>query len=85
MELDVTQKIKAYREKAQLSLRDLAVVIGVSASTLCRIEGGEVKADHSTLQRINSWIDSGVKLPEMRSLEDRLKSIENRLALLESK
>lgn len=83
MKLDLSKKIKAYRDKANISLRELAGITGVSAATLCRIENGEIKCDRHTEDRINNWIDKGAKLPKLKSLDERLESIEKRLAALE--
>lgn len=83
--IDLGQRIKAYRSKSNLSLRDLAVLTGISPSTLCRIENGEVNWDRPTEDRILSWIEGGVKLPEIKSLNERLVAIESRLAEVEKR
>lgn len=68
MSTDLGQRVKVYRVKSNLSLRDLAMVPGFSASMLCRIDSG---------------IEQSVKLPEMKALDERLRAIETRLSALE--
>ncbi|PWT94921.1 MAG: hypothetical protein C5B55_02040 [Blastocatellia bacterium] len=45
------------REELGLSLRDVANVTGVSASTLSRIENGTGKPDADNIARLTSWLD----------------------------
>lgn len=49
--------IKRRREELGLSLRDVADVTGVSASTLSRIENGTGKPDADNIARLTSWLD----------------------------
>lgn len=47
--------LKLYRWAAKLGLRELAAEIGLSASTLSRIEGGEVP-NGSGLAKLLCWL-----------------------------
>ena len=49
--------IKRRREELSLSLRDVADVTGVSASTLSRIENGTGKPDADNIARLTGWLD----------------------------
>lgn len=49
--------IKRRREELGLSLRDVADVTGVSASTLSRIENGTGKPDADNIARLTGWLD----------------------------
>ena len=49
--------IKRRREELGLSLRDVADVTNVSASTLSRIENGTGKPDSDNIARITGWLD----------------------------
>jgi transcriptional regulator with XRE-family HTH domain len=49
--------IRRRREELQLSLRDVADVTNVSASTLSRIENGTGKPDADNIARLTSWLD----------------------------
>lgn len=46
-----------YRGQTRKSLRDCAKEIGVSASTLCRIESGKT-CDINTLLKVMNWLFS---------------------------
>ena len=48
--------LKKKREAAGLSIRGLSSVIGVSFSTLARIERGEGEPDNNSLIRILEWL-----------------------------
>lgn len=52
--------IKRRREELGLSLRDVADVTNVSASTLSRIENGTGKPDADNIARLSSWLDMPV-------------------------
>jgi transcriptional regulator with XRE-family HTH domain len=52
--------IKRRREELRLSLRDVADVTFVSASTLSRIENGTGKPDADNIARLTSWLDMPV-------------------------
>jgi len=51
---------KRRREELGLSLRDVADVTAVSASTLSRIENGTGKPDADNIARLTNWLDMPV-------------------------
>ena len=55
--VELGRPIKRRREELELSLRDVADVTGVSASTLSRIENGTGKPDADNIARLTSWLD----------------------------
>lgn len=55
--LEFGQAIKRRREELGKSLRDVADVTGVSASTLSRIENGTGKPDADNIARLTGWLD----------------------------
>src|SRR6202047_2197040 len=54
---ELGRAIRRRREELSLSLRDVADVTGVSASTLSRIENGTGKPDADNIARLTSWLD----------------------------
>lgn len=50
--------IKSYRIHKEISLRELAITIGVSAATLSRIENANFKPDLITFKKILDWLIS---------------------------
>ena len=54
---ELGRAVKRRREELELSLRDVANVTGVSASTLSRIENGTGKPDADNIARLTSWLD----------------------------
>ncbi len=48
--------IKSYRIHKEISLRSLALEIGVSAATLSRIENSNFKPDLVTFKKILDWL-----------------------------
>ena len=58
--LELGKAIKRRREELKLSLRDVADVVGVSASTLSRIENGTGRPDADNIARITQWLDMPV-------------------------
>ncbi len=54
---ELGQAIKRRREELGLSLRDVADVTNVSASTLSRIENGTGKPDADNIARLTGWLD----------------------------
>jgi transcriptional regulator with XRE-family HTH domain len=54
---ELGRSVKRRREHLGLSLRDVANVTGVSASTLSRIENGTGKPDADNIARLTSWLD----------------------------
>ncbi|MBX3300532.1 MAG: helix-turn-helix transcriptional regulator [Acidobacteria bacterium] len=57
---ELGKAIKRRREELGLSLRDLADVINVSASTLSRIENGTGRPDADNIARITQWLNMPV-------------------------
>jgi transcriptional regulator with XRE-family HTH domain len=55
--IELGRAIKRRREETGQSLRDVADVTGVSASTLSRIENGTGKPDADNIARLTSWLD----------------------------
>lgn len=55
--VELGRAIKRRREELELSLRDVADVTGVSASTLSRIENGTGKPDADNIARLTGWLD----------------------------
>lgn len=53
--------IKRRREQQGLSLRDVADITGVSASTLSRIENGTGKPDADNIARLASWLNMPIE------------------------
>lgn len=54
---ELGRAIRRRREELALSLRDVADVTGVSASTLSRIENGTGKPDADNIARLTHWLD----------------------------
>src|SRR3982074_2032405 len=59
--------VRRRREQQGLSLRDVAELTGVSASTLSRIENGTGKPDADNIARLTSWLN----MPMERVLSGR--------------
>jgi transcriptional regulator with XRE-family HTH domain len=57
---ELGRAIKRHRDELKMSLRDVADEIGVSASTLSRIENGTGKPDTDNIARITRWLDMPV-------------------------
>src|SRR5437868_13232754 len=53
--------VRRRREQQGLSLRDVADITGVSASTLSRIENGAGKPDADNIARLASWLDMPIE------------------------
>jgi transcriptional regulator with XRE-family HTH domain len=54
---ELGRAIRRRREELGLSLRDVATVTSVSASTLSRIENGTGKPDADNIARLTTWLD----------------------------
>jgi transcriptional regulator with XRE-family HTH domain len=54
---ELGRAVRRRREELGLSLRDVANVTSVSASTLSRIENGTGKPDADNIARLTSWLD----------------------------
>ncbi len=57
---ELGKAIKRRREELKLSLRDVADVTEVSASTLSRIENGTGRPDADNIARLTQWLDMPV-------------------------
>jgi transcriptional regulator with XRE-family HTH domain len=53
--------VRRRREELGLSLRDVADITGVSASTLSRIENGTGKPDADNIARLASWLEMPIE------------------------
>ena len=53
--------VRRRREQQGLSLRDVADVTGVSASTLSRIENGTGKPDADNIARLAKWLNMPIE------------------------
>ena len=72
--MELGRAIKRRREELGLSLRDVADVTNVSASTLSRIENGTGKPDADNIARLTQWLDMPVdRVMKMTSREMRSK------------
>ena len=58
---ELGRAVRRRREQQGLSLRDVADVTGVSASTLSRIENGTGKPDADNIARLASWLDMPIE------------------------
>lgn len=58
--IELGRAIKRRREELGLSLRDVADITNVSASTLSRIENGTGKPDADNIARLTNWLDMPV-------------------------
>jgi transcriptional regulator with XRE-family HTH domain len=68
---ELGRAIKRRREELKLSLRDVADVTEVSASTLSRIENGTGRPDADNIARLTQWLDMPVdRLMKKQSSED---------------
>lgn len=54
---ELGRAVRRKREELGASLRDVADVTGVSASTLSRIENGTGKPDADNIARLTNWLD----------------------------
>ena len=69
--MELGRAIKRRREELGLSLRDVADVTNVSASTLSRIENGTGKPDADNIARLTTWLDMPVdRVMKMTNSED---------------
>ena len=58
MQINLGDVMKKWRLMSQLEQRGAARLIGISASTLCRLEKGDVKPDAETFMKILRWLIS---------------------------
>lgn len=83
------QRLKQRRIEEGLSLRDLEKIVGVSFSSLARIERGVGTCIPDSAKRINQWLDtgqgSGVKESRKKhwflSIQQRVDRIEKILGI----
>lgn len=67
--------IKRRREELGLSLRDVADVTNVSASTLSRIENGTGKPDADNIARLTGWLDMPIDRVMNKSTEGSVEPV----------
>src|SRR5687767_354338 len=70
--VELGRAIKRRREELGLSLRDVADVTNVSASTLSRIENGTGKPDADNIARLTGWLD----MPIDRVMNKQVSDVE---------
>ena len=68
--VELGRAIKRRREELSLSLRDVADVTNVSASTLSRIENGTGKPDADNIARLTGWLDMPIDRVMSKSTAD---------------
>lgn len=52
---NIARVLKAYRFHREIGLREMAVIIGLSAPTLCRIEAGK-EMSQGTMLKLIQWL-----------------------------
>ena len=74
--IELGRAIKRRREELSLSLRDVADVTNVSASTLSRIENGTGKPDADNIARITGWLNMPVdRVMRSQSSEEGVEAV----------
>ena len=74
--IELGRAIKRRREELKLSLRDVADVTQVSASTLSRIENGTGKPDADNIARLTNWLDMPVdRVMKMQSSVENVEPV----------
>ena len=74
--LELGRAIKRRRDELGLSLRDVADVTNVSASTLSRIENGTGKPDADNIARLTTWLDMPVdRVMKMTQAGDEVEAV----------
>lgn len=69
--VELGRAIKRRREELGLSLRDVADVTNVSASTLSRIENGTGKPDADNIARLTGWLDMPIdRVMNKKTMDD---------------
>lgn len=69
--VELGRAIKRRREELGLSLRDVADVTSVSASTLSRIENGTGKPDADNIARLTGWLDMPIdRVMNKKTMDD---------------
>ncbi len=73
--VELGRAIKRRREELSLSLRDVADVTNVSASTLSRIENGTGKPDADNIARLTGWLDMPIDRVMNNQREDDVEPV----------
>ncbi len=73
--VELGRAIKRRREELGLSLRDVADVTQVSASTLSRIENGTGKPDADNIARLTGWLDMPIDRVMHKSASDYVEPV----------
>src|SRR5688572_33477403 len=73
--VELGRAIKRRREELGLSLRDVADVTAVSASTLSRIENGTGKPDADNIARLTGWLDMPIDRVMNKSAADDVEPV----------
>src|SRR5437763_2730076 len=73
--IDLGKAIKRRREELKLSLRDVADVTDVSASTLSRIENGTGRPDADNIARLTQWLDIPVDRLMKKHMADNVEPV----------
>lgn len=73
--IELGRAIKRRREELKLSLRDVADVTDVSASTLSRIENGTGRPDADNIARLTQWLDMPVDRLMTKHLTDHVEPV----------
>src|SRR5215510_10893398 len=68
--------VRRRREQQNLSLRDVADVTNVSASTLSRIENGTGKPDADNIARLSDWLEMPVDRVMKKQTDGKSKEVE---------
>jgi transcriptional regulator with XRE-family HTH domain len=91
MEASYQVRLAAHRTQAGLSLRQLGERLGVSFSSLARIERGIGEPSTHTRRRLEQWMDPDGEHPPCHCAqcafphENPLRALETRIALLEQR
>ena len=72
---ELGKAIKRKREELKMSLRDVADVIEVSASTLSRIENGTGRPDTDNIARITQWLNMPVDRLMTKTAENDVEPV----------
>ena len=72
---ELGRAIKRRREELGLSLRDVADVTGVSASTISRIENGTGKPDADNIARLTGWLDMPIDRVMSKKTADDVEAV----------
>lgn len=73
--VELGRAIKRRRDELGLSLRDVADVTAVSASTLSRIENGTGKPDADNIARLTGWLDMPIDRVMNKSAADDVEPV----------